>query len=226
MRYFPDVSSNPDVAVVDLAQIIIEQADEFFNGNVINGDKLRELDHCIRLLKMAIDASHYGEGEKNGMLSNANSAANDYRSKRAFIEYLREIVRLAQVSELDLKFKEQRLHQNLFRLQASELARLQGLVDEMRAFTLSVSFIDEAHKTRILRRIESLAFELRKKRGNFDVVLAAVLDIGEAVGQFGKRIKPLADRVAEIRTITQKSVEERGLLDVHDKIKLPPSKDQ
>lgn len=86
-------------------------------------------------------------------------------------------------------------------------------------------FTDE-HSHRLLNRISQIETELYKNRGNFDVVLAGIVDFGEALGKFGRGVKPLVDRMGEIRRIIQPSVTEYQKLASPDEIKLLPAPEE
>jgi hypothetical protein len=66
---------------------------------------------------------------------------------------------------------------------------------------LRQSDIPEDHKQRLLNRLEKLQAELHKKTSDLDNFVGFVADFGMMLGKFGKKVKPLVDRVTELADI-------------------------
>lgn len=74
----------------------------------------------------------------------------------------------------------------------------------MKQIINDTSVFTSEHKIRLIARISQVELEVHRKQGRFDVILGGVVDFGDALGQFGKKVKPLVDRMNEIRGITQR----------------------
>jgi hypothetical protein len=90
-----------------------------------------------------------------------------------------------------------------FTLGKSDRTRVSKLCSDMRKIVFASSEFDAPHKRRLLNRIAAIEIQISRDRGLFDVILAGIADFGEALGKFGKEIKPLTDRMVEIRKIAQ-----------------------
>lgn len=114
-----------------------------------------------------------------------------------------------------------------FTLDNEEVEAILTRTSEMRIIISNSDFFDPPHKRRLLGRLSQVEFEVYKKKGRFDSVLGGVVDFGEALGQFGTRVKPLVDRMGEIRKITQAKTGSYDELPAPDETKrLPPPDDE
>ncbi|QFT31132.1 hypothetical protein FIV00_11640 [Labrenzia sp. THAF82] len=113
-----------------------------------------------------------------------------------------------------------------FELNADDRSKVMGLIAEMRQLVQDSTTFDDAHRRRILKRIAKIEDEVLKAQGNFDTVLAGIAEIGETLGQFGKDVKPLTDRMQEIRKVTQSKTKGTNQLPAPDEPrKLPAPED-
>ncbi|WP_386625708.1 hypothetical protein [Sulfitobacter geojensis] len=94
-----------------------------------------------------------------------------------------------------------------FSLSKPDKDRVLKLCDQMRKIIYASDAFDVPHKKRLLNRIAAIEKQVYSEKGLFDVVLGGVSDIGETFGKFGTDIKPLTDRIAEIRKITRSGSE-------------------
>jgi len=83
-----------------------------------------------------------------------------------------------------------------------DLARIQELINELRHLLTDSEEFDANHKERLLKRLEALQSELRKKMSSLDKLWGLVGDAGIALGKFGREAKPLVERIREIAQIT------------------------
>lgn len=83
-----------------------------------------------------------------------------------------------------------------------DLARIQVLINELREQVSSSDLFEEGHRSRLLRRLESLQSEIHKKVSDVDRFWGLIGDAGIAIGKFGKDAKPFVDRVKELSQIT------------------------
>jgi hypothetical protein len=107
----------------------------------------------------------------------------------------------------------------VFSLNKSDRSRVPKLCADMRKIVLSTDAFDHPHKVRISNRIAEIEAEIHKEKGRFDTILGGVVDIGEALGRFGKALKPLTDRMSEVRRITQENTPEYSQIPPPDEIK-------
>lgn len=92
----------------------------------------------------------------------------------------------------------------------------------MRKIVLASPVFDEAHKRRLLDRITAIEKQVHQKKGRLDVVLAGVSDVGDTLKKFGTDLKPLTDRMTEIKRITQGSSTEYEAIPAPEELaKLP-----
>jgi hypothetical protein len=97
----------------------------------------------------------------------------------------------------------------------------------MKQFISKANCFSDDHKKRLIARVSQVEIEIHRKNGHFDVILAGMVDFGEALGQFGEKVKPLVDRMKEIRGIAQRKTQGYDKLPAPDEVKrLPPPKDK
>lgn len=115
---------------------------------------------------------------------------------------------------------------NEFSINAADHQTILKLISEMRVIINNSTIFDAPYKIRLLNRLSQLEKEMYKTKGNFDVILGGIVDFGETLGTFGKKVKPLTDRMREIRLITQKKAPEYQRLPPPEEPKMlpPPEK--
>lgn len=89
--------------------------------------------------------------------------------------------------------------------------RIQVLVNEIREQILGNELLEEDHKQRLLKRLESLQSELHKRVSDLDRFWGLIGDAGVVLGKLGKDSKPIVDRIKEVAEIiwnTQARTEE------------------
>lgn len=92
-----------------------------------------------------------------------------------------------------------------------DLKKIQGLLNDLRGLVSDSHLFEDAHRRRLLKRLEKLQEELHKKQSDLDHFWGLVGDAGVAIGKFGKDAKPIVDRIREITDIvwrTQSRAEE------------------
>lgn len=82
-----------------------------------------------------------------------------------------------------------------------DIRLLQGKLNELRTLAINCESLSEEHRSRILRRIESLQLELHKHMSSLDSFWGLVGDAAIALGQAGRDAKPIVDRMREIMQI-------------------------
>lgn len=111
----------------------------------------------------------------------------------------------------------------MFELGKPDKARIFELCIDMRKIVFSTQEFDEPHRRRLLNRIAAIESETHKPKGMFDVVRAGMSDVGETLGKFGKDIKPLTDRMAEVVGIARKATKEYDQLPPPEEVKRLPA---
>jgi hypothetical protein len=113
-----------------------------------------------------------------------------------------------------------------FSLEADDKRRVAKLCADMRKIVFASTFFDDAHKVRLLDRIKAIETETLKAIGKVDTVLAGVVDVGDALGAFGKKVKPLTDRMREVAGLIKKGSKEYSQLPSPDEqLALPSPKE-
>lgn len=113
-----------------------------------------------------------------------------------------------------------------FLLDPDELVQVLNLCAKIREAITRGKFFDVPHKRRLLDRVAAIEREAHQPKGRFDVILGGVSDFGEALGKFGKDVKPLVDRMTEIMGIARGKSEEYEQLPPPEEVKrLPPPDD-
>ena len=113
-----------------------------------------------------------------------------------------------------------------FELSEPDKERVLKLCSGMRKIILASEDFDDPHKKRLLNRIAAIEQQVHSPKGLFDVVLGGVSDIGETLGKFGKDVKPLTDRIAEVKRITRRSASAYDQLPEPEELKKLPAPDE
>jgi hypothetical protein len=92
-----------------------------------------------------------------------------------------------------------------------DLSRVQELINGLRNELMACNGLEDEHRQRLMRRLETLQTELHKKVSNLDRFWGLIGDAGVILGKLGQDAKPLVDRIREITAIvwqTQARAEE------------------
>lgn len=98
-----------------------------------------------------------------------------------------------------------------YEFSAGDLEQIQAALNNLRVQVQGAPFLEEAHRQRLLRRLEKLQSELHKKVSDLDRFWGLVGDAGVVLGKFGDDAKPIVDRIRELTGIiwrTQARAEE------------------
>ncbi|UWP98894.1 hypothetical protein [Aliiroseovarius crassostreae] len=113
-----------------------------------------------------------------------------------------------------------------FSLSKKDKERVSKLCDDMRKIVLASTIFDEPHKRRLLNRIAAIEAEMHQTKGKLDVILAGIVDTGDALGKFGKKIEPLTKRMQEVAQIARGGSKEYEQIPAPEEVKqLPPPED-
>lgn len=113
-----------------------------------------------------------------------------------------------------------------FELGKKDKSRIFELCDKMRKIIFVSDFFDEAHKVRLLDRIAAIEKETHQTKGKLDVVLAGIVDTGDALGKFGEKVKPLTDRMKEVAQIARKGSKQYDQIPAPDEVKQLPAPEE
>jgi len=105
------------------------------------------------------------------------------------------------------KDMERKLHvkQNKRKLDDSQKNRIQPIINELRDLVRSSDLFGDDHKQRILSRLEDLQQEVHKSISDYQLVCGKITTLGRVLGNFGKDIKPITDRVRDIFMIASEA---------------------
>lgn len=85
-----------------------------------------------------------------------------------------------------------------------DFSKVQTLLNELRDLMAASEDIADAHKKRLLRRLEKLQSELHKTSSDLDRYFGVLVDIATTLGTCGGKIKPMVDRVCELMDVGAK----------------------
>lgn len=221
------VPRDPDDAVDFIMSYILSNEERYFNNNnqIYSKYKLELID-LINILYVASKRSTITELVKKNIGEIWKRSEEDSIDRDLISGYLREnsilLTKIRRRKEIENHF-DMKGDSPVFALDSSESQRISDLCNEMREIIGASSQFSDPHKIRLLGRISDIETEILKDKGRFDVILGGVVEFGDALGKFGKNVKPLVDRMAEIRKITQsKSKAYEGLPAPEEVKKLPP----
>ncbi len=127
-------------------------------------------------------------------------------------EYIGEIETLFTEHSVKLKIESYKgRYQTAFKttfayeFSQGDFDRIQTLVNELRDKIQGNDNLEDSHKQRLLKRLESLQSELHKRVSDLDRFWGMVGDAGVVVGKLGADAKPIVDRVKEIAEIVWKT---------------------
>ncbi len=184
------IPSEPNKALIFLLERIISEVE---NTEVLEFSSMKHssLRHLVELLSLAAMSSSYDIMEKVEKLSSCN------RLRNAWLEAVTDIYRVFQLKQVEDNFRIFNKHEkfNLNRLERDELIII---IKELRNKVTLTEFFTDEHRGRLLNKISEIEQELYKRNGTLQTVVAALDTIGRAFGKFGKDVKPLTDRIAEI----------------------------
>lgn len=92
----------------------------------------------------------------------------------------------------------------LISLSYEEKSRIDDLLSEIRNIIRESTAINDDFKRRLLKVVNSLQGELDKEYSDYRVFLDGMVEVSEAVGEVGKNIKPVFDRIKELFGIADK----------------------
>jgi hypothetical protein len=86
----------------------------------------------------------------------------------------------------------------VYEFSESDFKRVQDLVNELRNLFHESTLISDEHKRRLLRRLDAMHGELRKKTNDIDRFWGFIGEAGIAMRKFGEDLAPISERVLEL----------------------------
>src|SRR2546421_687193 len=80
----------------------------------------------------------------------------------------------------------------------SDFNRVQDLITQLRDLIRGSTLISDDHKRRLLRRLEGMHGELRRKTNDIDRFWGFIGEAGIAMRKFGEDLAPISERVLEL----------------------------
>lgn len=141
---------------------------------------------------------------------------------------LEEISRLFIANSLQDHFldEESEEQMNTMDWQRSDRDAVLVVLSKIRRIATGSIEFDDNHKRRLIHWVSKAENEVLKEKGKLATILGAVSEIGETIGDLGKKAEPIADLIQKIRTTTRRNVTEQRQLDApHEPKKLSPPAD-
>lgn len=89
----------------------------------------------------------------------------------------------------------------VYEFSEEEFKRVHLLANELRELIRNSSLIDEDHRRRLLRRLEAMQAELRKKTNDIDRFWGFLGEAAITMRKFGEDLQPVSQRVLELSRI-------------------------
>ena len=87
---------------------------------------------------------------------------------------------------------------SIYEFSEPDFKRVQDLVNELRELIRGSTLITDEHKRRLLRRLEAMSNELRRKTNDIDRFWGFIGEAGIAMRKFGDDLAPISERVLEL----------------------------
>lgn len=216
------VPRDPAVAVEYLLRYLAEYEHLWWpNGSTIDPAQVGEFNDILEITRVAVRSSDLSPEIRLHLLKSLDTAEG--RGIGWFRAVITTFRRLERQEEITQHFNGLSGASDVtFKLEKGDIKRIAGLAAEMKDIVNVSDFFDKDHKKRLIDRISQVEIEVHKSKGKFDVILGGIVDFGDALGKFGKRVKPLFDRMQQIRSIAQKRTAEYEKLTPPDEVKLLP----
>jgi hypothetical protein len=87
---------------------------------------------------------------------------------------------------------------SIYEFSEMDFKRVQDLINELRDLIRGSTLITDEHKRRLLRRLEAMTAELRRKTNDIDRFWGFIGEAGIAMRKFGEDLAPISERVLEL----------------------------
>jgi hypothetical protein len=134
----------------------------------------------------------------SGKIENVNRIRRFfYDTKRSLDEHFTKLT----VEKYKNKFSISLGRTFAYEFSEGDLARVQSLINDLRERISNSKLFQDDHRTRLLKRLERLQFELHKKVSDLDRFWGLIGDAGVVLRKFGEDAKPIFDRIRELTWI-------------------------
>jgi len=206
---------NPIDGLIKACETVFEHVDELRNSN---RDLFLEEAHDL-LWDAASFVQVFLEANQIHIDATAPTLSSDLGENCTQLDvYLRRVLEEARRHAMALKVASIRHRYSVslkatfgYEFSTGDLHRIQRLINEIRERIGDNQDLEEDHKQRLLKRLETLQSELHKRVSDLDRFWGLVGDAGVVLGKLGNDAKPIVDRVKEIAEIvwrTQARTEE------------------
>ena len=220
---FQLLPTDPSDACIFISKWLVRNRKLFARGNEPLKSRAADFFRNVRVLEIA--ALKTDDPDGLGQLIDEVRYANDSYEAASAFEALDRVEDLIHDIKLEAHFsgKGDQFGTATFSLEKAEIQRIMKKTSEMRTIISKSEAFDAAHRKRLLDRISQVEAEIYRKDGKIDAILGGIVDFGDALGKFGNSVKPLVDRMAEVRKIVQsKTAAYKELPAPEETKKLPP----
>lgn len=197
---------------IDAGVEVCKYALEWVDVSSIDSQGWSESDHSL-LLEAAALILHLEENKLIEFPTFPPDVSGDINTCCSNIAtYLREVrgFLIGQSSEQKLEKLKKQFSLTLtnsfgYEFTDGDLNRIQQLINELRDLVRNNDELEDAHKQRLLRRLEQMQSELHKKVSDLSRYYGMMGEAGVMLGKLGEGAKPFVDRVKELADIVWRS---------------------
>jgi len=200
------IEENPVMGITNACEVAIDRLNE------LSGDGWSEIAHellmeAVSFLELAIQTSQI---HVDAIVPEA--AGNIQENCKNFWVYICEIKAIFEEQSIKLKMDSYKARYKAdfkasfsYEFSQGDLERIQTLINELRDHISENEMLEEDHKRRLLKRLESMQSELHKRVSDLDRLWGMVGDAGVVLGKLGVDSKPIVDRIKEVTEIVWKT---------------------
>lgn len=207
-EFIEKVEGSPIVGIVDACEMALNWIEEEQSNNQLSLDEAHELLwETASFVRLIIEVNNLNVDieypDTTGDIRNNCQALSKYLNtiKDSFKEHAVKLSVESYTNRYKTAFK----NSFAYEFSQGDLERIQSLVNELRGQISENTSLENAHKQRLLKRLENLQSELHKRVSDLDRFWGLVGDAGVVLGKLGKDAKPIVDRVREIAEIAWKT---------------------
>ncbi|MGS2717940.1 hypothetical protein ACVBE9_07200 [Eionea flava] len=206
-EFIAKVEDNPIVGIVDACGMVLNRIEELSDNQSWSEEEHELLWESASFVRLIVEVNNF-----NVDIEYPGATGDIGINCQALSQYINEIrdsfkehaVKLS-VESYTNRYKTALKNSFSYEFSQGDLERIQSLVNELRGQISENTNLDNAHKQRLLRRLENLQSELHKRVSDLDRFWGLVGDAGVVLGKLGKDAKPIVDRVREIAEIAWKT---------------------
>lgn len=212
-EFIDEIEQQPSLGIIKACDLAIEKTNEYSDDRGWSEKEHELLWEAATFIEMV--------ASKNGIILGVNAPAPS-RDRHEnclklfdYIGFVKASVE-AHLTQLKIDTYRNRYAAALkagfaYEFSKGDLERVQELINELREQIAESNALEDEHRRRLLKRLESLQAEVHKRVSDLDRFWGLVGDAGVVLGKLGKDAKPIVDRVKEIAAIvwrTQARAEE------------------